>query len=41
MEEFVATGYVLRAGRKVAVTRMERHNNVQTGTGIYVVGQAG
>ena len=46
-EEFVATGTVLRVGRKVAVTRMELHNDedsliaVATGaysTGAYTVG---
>jgi len=45
--EFVATGTVLRVGRKVAVTRMELHNDedsliaVATGaysTGAYTVG---
>ena len=38
---FVATGYVLRTGSKVAVTRMELHNDehllVAVGTGAYVV----
>lgn len=39
---FVATGYVLRTGSRVAVTRMELHNDEQrliaVGTGAYVVG---
>jgi uncharacterized protein (TIGR00369 family) len=38
---FIATGYVLRTGNKVAVTRMELHNNEQqliaVGTGAYTV----
>lgn len=38
---FVATGYVLRTGSKVAVTRMELHNDehllIAVGTGAYVV----
>jgi uncharacterized protein (TIGR00369 family) len=38
---FIATGYVLRAGNKVAVTRMELHNNekqlIAVGTGAYTV----
>jgi uncharacterized protein (TIGR00369 family) len=38
---FIATGYVLRTGNKVAVTRMELHNNagqlIAVGTGAYVV----
>ena len=38
---FIATGYVLRAGNKVAVTRMELHNHerqlIAVGTGAYVV----
>ncbi len=38
---FVASAYVLRTGRKVAVTRMELHNDENTliavGTGAYVV----
>jgi uncharacterized protein (TIGR00369 family) len=38
---FIATGYVLRTGRKVAVTRMELHNDerqlIAVGTGAYVV----
>ncbi|HCY12220.1 MAG TPA: thioesterase family protein [Gammaproteobacteria bacterium] len=41
-ESFVATGYVLRTGRKVAVTRMELHNDEATliavGTGAYSIG---
>ena len=39
---FVATGYVLRAGSRVAVTRMELHSDsgqlVAVGTGAYIVG---
>ena len=39
---FVASAYVLRTGNKVAVTRMELHNNedilIAVGTGAYVVG---
>ena len=39
---FIATGFVLRTGNKVAVTRMELHNNedvlIAVGTGAYVVG---
>ncbi len=40
-KHFIATGYVLRTGNKVAVTRMELHNDEQqliaVGTGAYVV----
>jgi len=40
-EHFIATGYVLRSGSKVAVTRMEMHNAagqlIAVGTGAYVV----
>jgi uncharacterized protein (TIGR00369 family) len=40
-EHFIATGYVLRAGKKVAVTRMELHNDerqlIAVGTGAYTV----
>jgi uncharacterized protein (TIGR00369 family) len=40
-EHFIATGYVLRTGNKVAVTRMELHDNarqlIAVGTGAYVV----
>lgn len=40
-KHFVATGYVLRTGSKVAVTRMELHNDaaqlIAVGTGAYVV----
>jgi uncharacterized protein (TIGR00369 family) len=40
-DHFVATGYVLRTGKKVAVTRMELHNDerqlIAVGTGAYVV----
>jgi len=39
---FIATGSVLRSGRKVAVTRMELHNDedilIAVGTGCYLVG---
>ena len=38
---FIATGYVLRTGKKVAVTRMELHNDerqlIAVGTGAYTV----
>ncbi len=38
---FVSTGYILRTGNKVAVTRMELHNETDTliavGTGAYTV----
>jgi uncharacterized protein (TIGR00369 family) len=38
---FIATGYALRTGNKVAVTRMELHNNerqlIAVGTGAYTV----
>jgi uncharacterized protein (TIGR00369 family) len=41
-KEFVASGTVMRAGRTVAVTRMELHNEegvlIAVGTGAYVVG---
>ncbi len=40
--DFRATAYVLRVGRKVAVTRMELHNEnselIAVGTGAYIVG---
>ena len=40
-EYFVSTGYLQRSGSKVAVTRMELHNNenvlIAVGTGAYVV----
>jgi uncharacterized protein (TIGR00369 family) len=40
-QHFIATGYVLRTGSKVAVTRMEMHNDegqlIAVGTGAYVV----
>ncbi len=40
-DHFIATGYVLRTGNKVAVTRMELHNDagqlIAVGTGAYVV----
>ena len=39
---FLATGSILRTGNKVAVTRMELHNDeellVAVGTGTYIVG---
>ena len=39
---FIASAYVLRTGNKVAVTRMELHNDddllIAVGTGAYVVG---
>jgi uncharacterized protein (TIGR00369 family) len=38
---FAATGYILRIGNKVAVTRMELHNDdnklIAVGTGAYTV----
>ena len=41
-ESFHATGYILRTGSRVAVTRMELHNEQEkllaTGTGTYIVG---
>ncbi len=41
-EKFTATGYTLRAGNKVAVTRMELHNDegdlIAVGTGTYLIG---
>jgi uncharacterized protein (TIGR00369 family) len=41
-KRFTATGSVLRAGNKVAVTRMELHNDegtlIAVGTGTYLVG---
>ena len=41
-EHFEATGSILRGGRKVAVTRMELHNDagglIAVGTGTYIVG---
>ena len=40
-QSFVATGYVLRTGKKVAVTRMELHNEqrelIVVGTGAYMI----
>lgn len=40
-DHFIATGYVLRTGKKVAVTRMELRNEgrelIAVGTGAYVV----
>ena len=39
---FLATGNIMRAGRRVTVTRMELHNHedvlIAVGTGTYVVG---
>lgn len=41
-EHFEATGSILRSGRRVAVTRMELHNDAGTliavGTGTYIIG---
>ena len=41
-EHFNATGYTLRTGNKVAVTRMELHNEhdvlIAAGTGTYLIG---
>lgn len=41
-ERFVAKGFVLRTGSRVAVTRMELHNDdgdlIAVGTGAYIVG---
>ena len=41
-ERFVAGGHVIRAGSRVAVTRMELHNEsdalIAVGTGTYIVG---
>ena len=41
-QEFIASARVMRAGRTVAVTRMELHNEegvlIAVGTGAYVVG---
>ena len=41
-EQFICTGWIVRSGNKVAVTRMEVHNNDQNqialGTGTYLVG---
>ena len=40
-KKFIATGYALRTGNRVAVTRMELHNDEQkliaVGTGAYIV----
>lgn len=40
-EHFIATGFVLRAGTRVAVTRSELHNDegslIAVGTGTYIV----
>ena len=41
-ERFTASGTVMRSGRRIAVTRMEFHNDegtlVAVGTGTYIVG---
>ena len=41
-DSFVATGSILRAGRRIAVTRMELHNDsgtlIAAGTGTYSIG---
>lgn len=41
-EEFIATAYIIRSGSKVAVARMELHNekgeHIAFGTGTYIVG---
>lgn len=41
-EHFTATSRIMRAGRKVSVTRMELHNDqdvlIAVGTGTYIVG---
>lgn len=41
-ESFTSKGYILRLGNKVAVTRMEMHNNegvlIAVGTGTYALG---
>jgi uncharacterized protein (TIGR00369 family) len=41
-KHFIATSFILRAGNKVAVTRMELHNDegehIAVGTGAYLVG---
>lgn len=41
-KQFVATGSIMRAGRKVTVIRMELHNDqdllIAVGTGTYIVG---
>ena len=41
-KEFTASGYILRTGRKVAVVRMELHNEedalIAVGTASYIVG---
>ncbi len=41
-DKFIASAYVLRTGKKVAVTRMELHNDsdklIAVGTGAYVIG---
>ena len=39
---FIATGAIMRVGRRVSVTRMELHNDqdvlIAVGTGTYIVG---
>jgi len=41
-EEFIVTAHIIRSGRKVAVARMEMHNelgeHIAFGTGTYMVG---
>jgi uncharacterized protein (TIGR00369 family) len=41
-DHFISTGSIMRAGRKVTVTRMELHNDqdllIAVGTGTYIVG---
>ena len=41
-EEFIVTAHIIRSGNKVAVTRMEMHNelgeHIAFGTGTYMVG---
>ena len=41
-EEFIATAHIIRSGKKVAVARMEMHNeqgdHIAFGTGTYLVG---
>ena len=41
-KHFIASSFILRAGNKVAVTRMELHNDngehIAVGTGAYLVG---
>ena len=41
-KSFIASGYLLRTGKKIAVTRIELHNDqhqlIAAGTGTYVIG---